>query len=298
MATRPTVRRLYAYKYFGEKHHRMGTTSRMAKSDLVRPHDQLRTPMRGAGKEIRDDCLKFRCQFTMTNYFRLPSVSFFCPAYHDEKNLPVLIPRVQRFLSEMTDTFEVIIVHDGSPDKTGEVADRLAEDFPHVRVIHPRKNLGYGATLRDGFLAARYDYIMYTDGDNQYDVREFSPYLHLLQTADVLSGYVTRKAVSPRRKFQSLVYNWLITVLFFVRCRDIDCAMKIYSRKAIDSISLKSTSCFIDAEMIIKSKRAGLKVAQFPVTHFPRMEGLASGSRMTVIAGTVRDMLKFRLGLL
>jgi cellulose synthase/poly-beta-1,6-N-acetylglucosamine synthase-like glycosyltransferase len=235
---------------------------------------------------------------TMTEYFRLPSVSFFCPAYHDEKNLPVLIPRVHRFLSETTDTFEVIIVHDGSPDKTGEVADRLAADFPHVRVLHHRKNLGYGATLRDGFLAARYDYIMYTDGDNQYDVREFSPYLHVLQTADVLSGYVTQKAASPWRKFQSLVYNWLIAVLFFVRCRDIDCAMKIYSRKAIDSLSLKSTSCFIDAEMIIKSKRAGFKVAQFPVTHFPRTEGLASGSKMTVVAATLRDMLRFRLGVL
>ena len=235
---------------------------------------------------------------TMTDYCRLPSISFFCPAYHDEKNLPVLIPRVHQFLSEITDTFEMIVVHDGSPDKTGEVADRLATEFPRVRVLHHPKNLGYGATLRDGFLAGRYDYIMYTDGDNQYDVREFAPYLHLLQTADVLSGYVTQKAASPRRKVQSLVYNGLITALFFVRCRDIDCAMKIYSRKALASISLKSTSCFIDAEMIIKSKRAGLKVAQFPVMHFPRTEGLASGSKMTLIAATVRDMLRFRLGLL
>jgi glycosyltransferase involved in cell wall biosynthesis len=229
---------------------------------------------------------------------RLSSVSFFCPAYHDEKNLPVLIPHVVRFLSEITDKFEVIIVHDGSPDRTGEVADGLARIYLGVRVIHHPKNLGYGATLRDGFLAARYDYVMYTDGDNQYDVREFLPYLHLLDGADVLSGYVTEKAVSPRRKVQSLVYNWLVAALFFVRCRDIDCAMKIYSRRAIDSISLRSTSCFIDAEMIIKSRKAGWKVAQFPVTHFPRTEGLASGSRPAVIAATVRDMLKFRLGLL
>ena len=234
----------------------------------------------------------------MTEPFRLPSVSFFCPAYHDEKNLPVLIPHVHRFLAEITDTFEVIIVHDGSPDRTGEVADRLATEFPNVRVIHHPTNLGYGATLRDGFLAARYDYVMYTDGDNQYDVREFLPYLDGLRTADVLSGYVTRKAVSSRRKVQSFVYNWLIASLFLVRCRDIDCAMKIYSRKAIESISLKSTSCFIDAEMIIKLKKAGFCVAQFPVTHFPRTEGLASGSKMTIIAATVRDMLRFRVGLL
>ncbi len=234
----------------------------------------------------------------MTDSFRLSSISFFCPAYHDEKNLPVLIPRVHKFLSEIADTFELIVVHDGSPDKTGEVADRLAAEFPHVRVLHHPRNLGYGATLRDGFLAARYDYVMYTDGDNQYDVREFLPHLPGLRTADVLSGYVTRKAASLRRKIQSSVYNWLIAALFFVRCRDIDCAMKIYSRKALDSISMKSTSCFIDAEMIIKAKKAGLRVVQFPVTHFPRMEGRASGSKMSIIAATVRDMVRFRLGIL
>ncbi|MGD0500041.1 MAG: glycosyltransferase family 2 protein [Bryobacteraceae bacterium] len=234
----------------------------------------------------------------MTDFVRLSSVSFFCPAYHDEKNLPLLIPRAHQFLSEITERFELIIVHDGSPDKTGEVADRLAAALPYVRVLHHRTNLGYGATLRDGFLAARYDYVMYTDGDNQYDVREFLPHLHSLRTADVLSGYATQKAVSPGRKVQSFVYNRLIAALFFVRCRDIDCAMKIYSRKVIASISLKSTSCFIDAEMIIKSTRAGFRIAQFPVTHFPRTEGVASGSKMSVIAATVRDMLRFRAGLL
>lgn len=229
---------------------------------------------------------------------KLSSVSFFCPAYHDEKNLPVLVPHVSQFLSEITDTFEIIIVHDGSPDKTGEVADEMAKKYPRVRVIHHPKNLGYGATLRDGFIASKYDYVMYTDGDNQYDVREFLPYLHLLESADVLSGYVTEKAASFRRKAQSFTYNTLIAGLFFVRCRDIDCAMKIYKKKVINTISIKSTSCFIDAEMIIKSKKAGFTVAQFPVTHFPRTEGVASGSKMNVILDTIKEMLKYRFGIL
>jgi glycosyltransferase involved in cell wall biosynthesis len=229
---------------------------------------------------------------------KLSSVSFFCPAYHDEKNLPTLVPHVLEFLKEITDTFEIIIVEDGSPDKTGEVADALAKQFANVRVIHHAKNMGYGAALHDGYLAAKYDYVMYTDGDNQYDVREFIPYLHLLEEADVLSGYVTKKAVSFRRKVQSEVWNWLVRILFFIWIRDIDCAMKIYKRKVLDKISIKSSSCFIDAEMVIKAKKAGFTVAQFPVTHFPRTEGLASGSKMSVIVPTVVEMLKYRFGLL
>ena len=234
----------------------------------------------------------------LENLNKLSSVSFFCPAYHDEKNLPILVPHVSKFLEEITDIFEIIIVEDGSPDKTGEVADSLAKEFPNVRVIHHHKNMGYGAALRSGYVTAKYDYFMYTDGDNQYDVREFLPYLHLLETADVLSGYVTKKEVSFRRKVQSEVWNWLIRILFFVWCRDIDCAMKIYKREILNSISIKSSSCFIDAEMIIKAKKAGFKVAQFPVTHFPRTEGLASGSRMNVIVSTIVEMLKYRFGLL
>lgn len=229
---------------------------------------------------------------------KLSSVSFFCPAYTDEKNLPVLIPYVNEFLEEITDVYEIIIVHDGSPDKTGEVADALAREYQNVRVIHHAKNMGYGVALRDGYLAAKYNYVMYTDGDNQYNVREFLPYLHLLDTADVLSGYVTKKAVSLRRKLQSEVWNWLIRVLFLVWCRDINCAMKMYKRKVLDSISIKSSSGFIDAEMIIKAKKAGFKVVQFPVTHFPRTQGLASGSKMSVIVPTVVEMLKYRFGAL
>ncbi|MBU2263326.1 glycosyltransferase, partial [Patescibacteria group bacterium] len=70
------------------------------------------------------------------NFNKLSSVSFFCPAYYDEKNLPILIPYVVQLLKEITDIFEIIIIHDGSPDKTGEVADRLAREFSYVRVIH------------------------------------------------------------------------------------------------------------------------------------------------------------------
>lgn len=232
------------------------------------------------------------------NSSKLSSISFFCPAYNDEKNLPILIPRVVDFLKKITDNFEIIIVHDGGRDRTGPVADEMAAKYENVRVIHHPQNMGYGRTLHDGYDAARYDYVMYTDGDNQYDVNEFLPYLHLLDEADVLSGYVTKKAVSFRRKVQSFVYNTLIKVLFFVSCRDIDCAMKMFKRRVLNKIEIKSDSCFIDAEMIIKAKKAGFKVVQFPVTHFERTAGIASGSKMSVIVPTVVEMLKYRFGFL
>lgn len=229
---------------------------------------------------------------------KISSVTFFCPAYHDEKNLPVLIPKVYEFLQSITDIFEIIIIEDGSPDDTGKVADSLAQLFPLVRVIHHKTNQGYGAALQSGFLNARYDYILYTDGDNQYDIQELKPYIKFLENYDVLNGYAIKKAVTWQRRLQSLIFNVLVNVLFFQKFKDVNCSLKMYKRQVIDSVHVTCSSAFIDVEILIKAKRLGFKFYDFPVTHYARQSGLASGSKFNVIWGTIKDMIKFRFSLL
>ncbi len=230
----------------------------------------------------------------------LSSVSFFCPAYNDEKNLPDLIPVVVNFLTKYSKKFEIIIIEDGSPDKTDIVADELAKKFPNIRVVHHVKNMGYTATLKEGFETAKYDYVMYTDGDNQYDVFDAAPYLSLLDHADVIAGYAIKKAVSPYRKFQSGIYNFLITVLFFVRYKDVNCSLKIFKKHVLQHITIKSSpyGAFIDGELVLKAKKQGYTIAQFPVTHYERKRGIASRAKPLLISSAFTDMLKLRLNLL
>jgi glycosyltransferase involved in cell wall biosynthesis len=230
----------------------------------------------------------------------LTSVSFFCPAYNDEKNLPDLIPVVVDFLTKHSEKFEIVIIEDGSPDKTGEVADELAKKFPNIRVVHHEKNKGYTATLKEGFETAKYDYVMYTDGDNQYDVFDAAPYLSLLNDADVIAGYAIKKAVSPYRKFQSGIYNFLIMVLFFVNYKDVNCSLKIFKKHVLQNIKIKSSpyGAFIDGELVLKAKKQGYKIAQFPVTHYERKSGIASGTKPPLIWSTFADMIKLRLNIL
>lgn len=231
---------------------------------------------------------------------KLSSVSFFCPAYNDEKNLPKVIYKADRLLKKIAKKYEIIIVDDCSPDKTGEVADRLAKKLKNIRVIHHKKNRGYGGALKDGFESSKYDYVMCTDGDNQYDVDEFIRGIPLLEKYDLASGYVVlnEKAVTFRRKVQSLLYNLLVALLFFTYLRDINCSMKIYKRKVLDSFKIHSNSAFIDAEMVVKLRRKGFKIGQFQVTHYPRLSGPEGGTKFKVIWGTIKEMLLFRLGLL
>lgn len=231
---------------------------------------------------------------------KLSSVSFFCPAYNDAGNLPDLIPVVVYFLNRNAEKYEITIIDDGAKDGTGKVADEMAAKFPNISVIHHEKNKGYNASLKEGFEKGKYDYVMYTDGDNQYDVRELEPYLYLLEKNDIIAGYAIKKAVSPFRKFQSWVHNTLINILFLSNFKDINCSLKIFKKDVLNSIKIKSSpyGAFIDAELILKSKMLGYKIAQFPVTHYERKSGLASGSKPSLIFSTIKDMVNLRLNLI
>ncbi|MDD5440245.1 MAG: glycosyltransferase family 2 protein, partial [Candidatus Omnitrophica bacterium] len=105
---------------------------------------------------------------------KIPGISFFCPAYHDALNLPLVIKKADRILSELCDDYEMIVINDGSPDSTGYVAEELSRRYHKLKVVHHVRNLGYAEALKTGFqTAARFDYILFTDGDNQYDIEYF-----------------------------------------------------------------------------------------------------------------------------
>lgn len=231
-----------------------------------------------------------------------PSISFFCPAYYDEKNLPVLIPKVVKVLKRLSSKFEIYIIEDGSPDKTAEVADALAKKYnqrfssnkPYIIVVHHPKNLGYGAALRDGYNhAKKYEYTLYTDGDNQFDVEETAKMIPYLSTNDAVIGYRSQRSLTLARQIQTTVYNWLIRLLFGLKVKDINCALKIISKKALNKISLESNSGFIDAELLIKLKNSGARIYEVEVLHYPRKFGKASGGKPHVVIGTFIDMIKF-----
>lgn len=230
------------------------------------------------------------------NTFKFSSVSFFCPAYYDEKNLPDLIPNVVSFLKRNSDKFEVLIINDGSPDNTGSVAESLAIEYPEVSVVHHDKNMGYTATLVDGFKRSKYEYVIYTDGDNQYDIKDIQKYLYLLNTNDVITGYAVKKAVSNYRLFQSWLFNLLFRLLFRVNFKDVNCSLKVLKREVIDNISINSNAkgAFVDAEIVFKAIKNNYKVAQFPVIHYERKSGIASGTKPSLIFYTIRDMFKLK----
>ena len=219
----------------------------------------------------------------------VPSLSVFFPAYNEQDNIVKLTKTIVNVLEEIGDEYEVIIVNDGSSDNTGEVAEELARRYPRVRVIHHDKNRGYGAALKTGFTSAKNDYIFYTDGDGQFDVRELKKFAALIGLSDLVVGFRIRKRYTLYRNITSFTYNLVLQLLFYLQYRDVDCAFKLVPKSLIERIDIESLRFFVDAELLIKAQRLGYSVTEMGVNHYHRDAGLTTVKPSTIIS-TIKEM--------
>ena len=199
------------------------------------------------------------------------------------------------------DSIEVVIVDDGSTDRTPELADALAAAHPEVRVVH-QENRGYGGALRTGFASSRGRLISFSDGDLQFDLTEMGRLLARLDDAaarpvDVVIGYRIKRRDPAHRIFIAKTYNAIVSVLFGLRVRDIDCAMKLFRREVFDGLRLDADSPFLSAELLIKLRARGERIAQVGVNHYPRTAGTNTGASFRKILRTFRDIGKLRVAL-
>src|SRR4029077_4018092 len=170
--------------------------------------------------------------------------------------------------------YEVIVINDGSTDGTAEIADELARTYPHVRVIHHPSNRGYGGALQTGFRSATKDLIFYTDGDAQYDPAELSLlWAKMGADADLVNGYKISRSDPFHRIVIGRVYHYIVSLLFGLKLRDVDCDFRLMRRTIFDRINLEKTSGIICVEMMKKIQDGGFRVVEVPVHHFHRAFG-------------------------
>jgi glycosyltransferase involved in cell wall biosynthesis len=231
-----------------------------------------------------------------------PRLTFFFPAYNEEENVE---RTVELALSEIGPlvggSLEVLVVDDGSSDRTPALADALAAADPRVRVHH-QPNRGYGGALRTGFASSRGRLISFSDGDLQFDLTEMGRLLARLddpaaRPVDVVIGYRIKRRDPAHRIFIAKTYNAIVSVLFGLRVRDIDCAMKLFRREVFDGLRLDADGPFLSAELLIKLRARGVRMAQVGVNHFPRAAGTNTGASFTKILRTFRDLAVLRWAL-
>lgn len=222
-----------------------------------------------------------------------PSITAFFPCYNEVANVEHVIRDALRYLPALADDFEVLIIDDGSIDKTAERAGAIAQGEGRVRVISHRENLGYGRALRTGFESAKYDLIFYADGDGQFSLKDLALLVGELEDHGFILGYRRNRADPLYRRLNGWLWTTLVRALLGIRVRDVDCGFKLFRREAVRLEALFSgRGAAISAELITRAIRAGYKYKEVGVTHYPRKSGQQSGNSPGVIGQSVLDIIR------
>jgi dolichol-phosphate mannosyltransferase len=223
----------------------------------------------------------------------IPQLSAVMPAYNEESVLPYALAEAVEALDEQCDVWELIIVDDGSTDRTPDILREWSEHEPRIRVVTQQTNKGYSKALARGFDSCRYESIFYTDADAQFDLRAIAQFYPHLSEFDMVAGYRVDRQDAAIRQFAAAVYNRLQGWLLGVKVRDVNCAFKLFRRSFFDKVRLTSDGFLVDAELCARAKRKGLTWKQVGVIHQPRVHG-SSTIKTSAITETLRELWALR----
>lgn len=227
---------------------------------------------------------------------KLNGLTAFFPAYNEEAHIATTVETAKKILPKVATNWEIIIVNDGSKDKTGTIIDKIAKNDKRIRAIHHEVNRGYGAALKTGMYNAKYKWIVFTDGDGQFDFSEIYQFIKTQKETgvDMVIGYYKKRQVPLYRKLNTFGWQTVVYFLFGLKVRDIDCAFKLFKKEVVDTIDpLESErGAFISSEFLIKAKKAGFSMKEIGITHYPRKAGSGTGANIDVIIKSFMDLFR------
>lgn len=229
----------------------------------------------------------------------IQELSVFFPCYNEEANIEATINKAIPIIKKTAKDWEIVIVNDGSKDKTGLLAEKLVKKYgSNLKVINHPVNRGYGAAFKSGLYASRYKWIAFTDADGQFDFSEIDKLIQTQQKtqSDLVIGYYLKRQVPLVRILGSSVWQFAVWLLFGLKVRDIDCGFKLISKRIPDTIPKLEAERgpFINSEFLIKSKRFGFKIVEIGVHHYPRTAGKATGAALNVIIAGLKDLVTLK----
>ena len=203
------------------------------------------------------------------------AVSVIVPAYNEAETIEDVVRGIERVLKRWPGSHEIIVVDDGSRDRTGEIAASLAKQLPIVRLVQLPQNRGYGAAQQTGIAQARGELVCLLPADGQIPPSALDAYLRAAPAADVVIGAYRVRADSRARRLSSWLYRTVVRLLFGFSVRNIN-APKLYRRADLAGLPLRSTGGFADAEIVIQLHARGRSFQEVEIECLPRTAGQSS----------------------
>jgi glycosyltransferase involved in cell wall biosynthesis len=224
-------------------------------------------------------------------------ISMVLPAYNEEINIARAVRRADAALSATGVDYELIVVNDGSTDRTGEILRQLQTHYSRLLIVDYAPNRGYGGALRAGFAAASRELIFQSDSDNQFDYGELAVLMQAAPGHDFVAGFRRPRRDPLLRRLNGWGWNMLIRLLFGYTVRDIDCAFRLFRRSILERVRLTSCGAMISTELVVGCKARGFVIGETRVTHLPREGGQPTGANPKVVLRAFRDLLEFHAAL-
>jgi len=217
------------------------------------------------------------------------------PAFNEEGNIATTIIDARSAAKIVASDYEIIVVDDGSRDRTAEVVNELAKNDQKIHLVKHTRNMGYGAAVKTGLKSCKKDWIFFTDSDGQFRYDELEKFAKSRDKADLIIGYRKKRMDPFHRVFvaQVLLKIWNF-VLFGLTVADVDCAYKLFTKEVRDTIKLETESAITVTEFIVKAKAKGFKIIQLPVSHYPRKFGEQTGGNWRVIVKAAKESFILR----
>lgn len=216
-------------------------------------------------------------------------ISIAVPVYNEEEVIEHVLKGVIRYLKEENVDYEIVVVNDGSTDRTGEILKKLSRENSDIRIIKNRYRKGVGYTLKKALYNSRKHSVFFFPADGEQDIKELPMFFN---HADITVG-VRKERSAPQWKYiTSYLYRFIVNQLFGKRYPDINW-VKLIKKEVLNDISLISESAFLDSELLIEAERKGYKVDFVNVTQKRRAGGYSKCNAFKLFLPGMRDLLKY-----
>jgi glycosyltransferase involved in cell wall biosynthesis len=222
----------------------------------------------------------------------LHSLSVVLPCFNEEDNVAAAIRNAIEAAAMTSESYEIIIVDDGSTDDTARIAREFIESDAHVRLIVHTRNRGYGDALRSGIAAARMGWVLLADADLQFDLRELTDFVPLTRDADALWGRRILRQDRILRRASAAAWNRLMRTLFDLPVHDVDCGFKLIRGDLLRRFDLQTSGAMISTELVVRCQAQGARFAELGVHHHPRVAGDETGGEPHVILRAFRELTR------
>lgn len=247
----------------------------------------------------------------------IPSLSLLCWAYNEEESIGEFLEKASALMTSLAVDYEIILVDDGSMDRTYEIARAFQERCPRLAIIRHERNQNVMASFKDALQSARKEYVFWQTVDWSYDLSGLKEHIAHLGVVDVVAGarrnpvaarlgifrpiatllrlfgiqHLTRRSDSVPKAIVSIVNYILVRVLFGLRLSDYQNVM-FFPTRWLQSIELEANSSFGGPELLWKAHWSGLSIQEVPINFIPRRHGIAKGTRIRDIAMSIKDIVR------